>query len=124
MFSRSPFASAALGVAGIPSHQDPASARCWRGGRDKQHPGDREPVAPVLALCGLVVFGLPRLHSAGLRGEEPFIVPMHRITMMTTSAFMAYGTPVFGRRVSIRSPKMPSRQLCLPIELRNKARKS
>lgn len=61
---------------------------------------------------------------AGLRDEEPFIVPMHRITMMTTSAFRHTGHRCSGQRVSIRSPEMPSRRLCLPIELRKTARKS
>ncbi len=87
------------------------------------NPHDREPVAPVLALSGLVVFGLPRLHYAGLRNREPFIVPMRRITVMTTSAFRHTGYRCSGQRMSIRSSEMPSRRFCLPIELRKTARK-
>ena len=129
MFSRSPFSSAAQWAAGIPSPQDPAAALRWRGDRDMRaddvpacgvgatNQRDREPVAPVFSV-GLVVFGLPRLHYAGLRDEEPFVVPMHRITMMTTSAFRHMGQPCSGQRLSIRSPEMPSRRLCLPAELR------
>ena len=66
------------------------------------------PALPVIEFQGLF----------SLRCEEPFIVPMHRISMMPTSTSRYTGHGCSSLRMSIRSPEMPSLRLCLPIELR------